>query len=229
MSRIFIFIDESGDVWNHTDISSSRYYQLNIVIATREMLGKMALQFSRFRYFTDAEKEIDKYLRGEKTRRIITDIFSILAHNAWVQFFAFRVEKSKYIWPYYNPLDSKKLRNFIIRIALEKVYENVRFAPESLAWRHSLRDAESVEIVIDRFVDSYADEQNLQNYLKGNYNLQKILHVVQIDSEYSEHMQCADVLGKIIKKHLENGGDIHDLDFVRCFDISDPHSTEEIP
>lgn len=225
MSRIFIFIDESGDVWSHTDTSSSRHYQLNVVIATREMLGKMALQFSRFRYFTDAEKEIDKYLRGEKTRKIITDIFSILAHNAWVQFFAFRVEKSRYIWPYYEPLDSKKLRNFIIRVALEKVYENARFSTWSISWPYSLRDAESVEVVIDRFVDNYLDEQNLQNYLKGNYNLQKILHVVQIDSEYSEHMQCADVLGKIIKKHLENGGDSDDLNFVRFFDISDPRST----
>jgi hypothetical protein len=63
MSRIFIFIDESGDAGNHEHPSSSQYYQLNIVVATREMLGKIALQFSRFRYFTDAEKEIDKYLR----------------------------------------------------------------------------------------------------------------------------------------------------------------------
>lgn len=228
MSRIFIFIDESGDAGNHEHPSSSQYYQLNIVVATREMLWKIALGFSRFRYFTDAEKEIDKYLRWEKTRKIITDIFSMLACNVWVHFLAFRIEKQRYIWPYYNPLDSKKFRNFIIRMALEKTYLNV-FFPTSWSRLETISDAESVEIVVDRFLDNPEDARNLEEYLKWNYNLKKILHITQIDSEYSEHMQCTDVLGKIIKKHIENNGKIEDLNFVEFFDISDPHYIRRIP
>jgi hypothetical protein len=41
-------------------------------------------------------------------------------------------------------------------------------------------------------------------------------------------MQCTDVLGKIIKKHIENNGKIEDLDFIEFFDISDPHHIRRI-
>lgn len=213
MSRTFIFIDESGDAGSHLDSTSSSYYQLNIVVAKREMLWKIALQFSRFRYFTDAEKEIDKYLRSEKTRRIIMDIFHNISLHQWVNFFIFRIEKNQYIWPYYKPLQSKKFRNFIIRISLEKIFR------ELFIWEYI---PESVEIVIDRFLDNDEDQRNLELYLKWNYNLSKLLHVTQIDSEYSEHMQCTDVLWKLVKKYIENWGNMSHLDFVKFIDISNP-------
>jgi hypothetical protein len=60
------------------------------------------------------------------------------------------------------------------------------------------------EIIIDRFLENRDDEENLQKYLMGNYHLSYIQHITQIDSQYSEHLQYADVLGKLVKRYIEH-------------------------
>jgi len=224
MSRVFIFVDESWDVWRHFEgSSSSTYYQLNVVVASREMLWKIALKFSEFRYFSDAEKEIDTYLRGEQRREKIKNIFQYLSENTGVKFYIFKIYKERYSWPYYHDeeFDGKKLRNFIIRISLEKIFNLVDFTWFSP--QRNIVDFESSELVIDRFLDNHEDEENLKSYLRGNYNLPNLKHIVQIDSEYSEHIQCADVIWKLVKRHVESTWNYEGLDFIYCYDISIPN------
>jgi Protein of unknown function (DUF3800) len=227
MSKVFIFIDESGDAGKHTDSASSKYYQLNIVLATREMLEDIALQFSRFRFFTDAKKELDNYLRW-KWFDVILDIFTKLHKDSGVRNMIFRIEKENYVWPYYQGSEhnAKKFRNFIIRIALEHLF-SMTWIRDGM-WTQVAQIPEK-EIIIDRFLENRDDEENLQKYLMGNYHLSYIQHITQIDSQYSEHLQYADVLGKLVKRYIEHWRLFTDLNFVKMFDISNPRSALILP
>ena len=83
---------------------------------------------------------------------------------------------------------------FIIRIALEYV----------AASEHLLSFQKPIELVIDRYIDSKAAEDNLIMYLKSNsyhINLPKFIHIVQVDSRYCLPIQVLDVLQKIKEKN----------------------------
>ncbi len=197
--RTFLFIDETGDPGHPSHRDASRFYQLNIVVTSRSGIQEITKHFSRFRYFRDSGKELERYMQKDMEK--LRELFDITAHHSSVLYYSFYLDKSAYIGPYlqrigvgkhdYNPF---KFRNFIVRKALEKVCRDI--TPALLA----LTQEPEIELVFDRYLASESDEQNLKEYLRGNYKLPNFLHIVQVDSEYSDLAQVSDLLGKFVKK-----------------------------
>lgn len=220
--RIFLFIDETGDPGHPDQRDSSRSYQLNVVVANRDGIKKIVKHFSRFRYFHDAGKELEKYTRSIDK---LCDLFQVCSDEKNIGLYSFFLNKESYMGPYlkkikkgksdYNP---NKFRNFIVRKSLEALFNEIL--------PRGYDRVQEIELIFDRYLVNEEDEQNLKEYLRGNYNLPPFLHIVQIDSEYSDLVQVADLLGRIIKKSLFDGHQI-DTDFASLFCLENPDSVEK--
>jgi len=220
--RTFLFIDETGDPGHPSHRDASRFFQLNIVVASRSGVQEVVKHFSRFRYFRDAGKELERYVQRDIEK--IRELFEITAAHSAVRYYSFYLDKSAYIGPYlkqigvskhdYNPY---KFRNFIVRMALEKVFRDIMFALLKLT------PEPEIELVFDRYLTSETDEQNLRQYLRGNYKLPNFLHIVQVDSEYSDLVQVSDLLGKLTKKTVFDGSD-GSLEFAHIYCLENPDS-----
>jgi hypothetical protein len=214
--RQFIFMDETGDP-GHTDRrDASRYYQLNLLAVDRTLLGKISSEFSRFRYFAGAGKELERYVG--KYRRVFTDLIYVLAQSG-AFFYSFCLNKEQYVGPYlrtigrdkydYNP---RLFSNFIIRKSLETFFQE-----------HPAQEGREIELVFDRFLANENDEKNLKEYLRGNYRLPPFLHIVQVDSMYSDAVQVVDIFGSLVKHCVfDEQLAIEHLRFCRIFHLEDP-------
>lgn len=223
--RVFLFVDETGDPGHPSSESSSRYYQLNVAVVHRESLAQMHKHLAAFRYFKDSGKELKKHTRDAKT---LAGVFTDLAHKDNILFVSFILEKAKYTGPYlkrigktdfaYNP---KKFRNFVVRRSFEHIFSKlVEIDPET----------NNLEVVFDRYLESEADEENLKEYLRGNYKLPAFEKIVQVDSEYSEAVQMSDFIGRFVKEHCFDGNEnmtVDVFDFIRIFILENPDTISE--
>lgn len=218
--RQFIFIDETGDPGHPDRRDASRYYQLNLLAVNRPLLGKIASEFSRFRYFAGAGRELERYVG--KYRRVFTDLIRVLADGGAL-FYSFCLNKERYVGPYlknigrerydYNP---RLFSNFIIRKSLEKFFQEYP-APEG----------QEIELVFDRFLANEDDEKNLKEYLRGNYNLPRFLHIVQVDSMYSDAVQVVDIFGSLVKHCVfDEQLSFEHLRFCRIFHLENPDNIQ---
>jgi hypothetical protein len=219
--RLYLFIDETGDPGHPDKEGSSSYYQLNIIVTGREGLEKLTQHLSAFRYFRRADKELKRY---ERQAFQIRDVFKWLADSRLVSFYSFCIDKKKYIGPYLrrinrnkNDYDPKKFRNFIVRMSLEKLFKNKPY----------LTSVSEIELIFDRYLENEDDQINLAAYLRGNYKLPNFFHILQVDSEYSDPVQAADYLGRLVKDHYVDGKDSDVSNFVKIFDLSDPDCVKE--
>lgn len=218
--RVFLFIDETGDPGHPNQRDSSNFYQLNVAVVGRSGIQEITKHFSRFRYFRDAHKELERYLPKEVEK--IRELFAIAAQHPAILFYSFYLDKAAYVGPYlkrigvgkhdYNP---NKFRNFVVRKSLEKVCRDI------VPFLLELTQEPEIELVFDRYLASEDDEQNLKQYLRGNYNLPNFLHIVQVDSEYSDLIQISDLLGKLVKKTVFDGVD-GSLDFAHIYCLENP-------
>ncbi len=216
MERQFVFIDETGDPGHPEQRDASPYYQLNILSIKKSGLGKLSREFSRFRYFLQANKELERYVR--ENRSIFIDLCRLLSNDEAL-FYSFCIDKQRYVGPYlknigrgrfeYNP---KLFRNFIIRKSLEEFF---KLNPAGVG--------QEIELVIDRFLDNEEDENNLKKYLHNNYKLPKFLHIVQIDSRYSDAVQVVDVFGTLVKScRFDSRIPFGLIDFANIFELENP-------
>ena len=150
------------------------------------------------------------------------DLFETCARHPAVAFFSFFLHKEKYVGPYLKRIgvgkhdyDANKFRNFVVRKSLEKVCRNV------LSSVSDITTEPEIELVFDRYLAGEDDEQNLRQYLRGNYQLPNFLHIVQVDSGYSDLVQVADLLGTLVKRSVFDGNDIP-LDFVHIYCLENP-------
>lgn len=222
--RVFLFIDETGDPGHPADTSSSDYYQLNLVICGRGALKDLHKHIASFRYFNDSGKELKKHTRDAKT---FAGILKNLSSKKDILFVSYILEKKKYTGPYlvkikksageFNPA---KFKNFIIRMSLEHLFKKVISVNS---------ERNNIEVVFDRYLESSSDEQNLKDYLLGNYRLPHFEHIVQVDSEYSEAIQISDYIGHFVKSHCFDGKpDNNDIfDFIKIFVLENPDSVCE--
>ena len=214
--RQFIFIDETGDPGHPDQRDASRYYQLNLLAVNRSLLGKIASEFSRFRYFAGAGRELERYVG--RNRQIFTDLIHLLA-NTGALFYSFCLSKEQYVGPYLKNIGREKydynprlFRNFIIRKSLESFFqENPALA------------GQEIELVFDRFLTSEDDENNLKQYLRGNHRLPPFLHIVQVDSMYSDAVQVVDIFGSLVKHCVFDGQlPLEQMRFCCIFHLEDP-------
>lgn len=218
MDRRFLFIDETGDPGHPDQRDASRYYQLNILAMDRPLLGKLSREFSRFRYFTQADKELEKYV--SRHMQIFMDIVRGLSMLG-VSFYSFCLTKENYVGPYLNGIgrerfdyNPKLFRNFIIRRSLEIFFQEQPAQP-----------GQEIELVIDRFLHNEEEEMNLKKYLRGNYHLPSFLHIVQVDSMHSDAIQVVDIFGSLVKKRIFDGEKpLSHLDFSRIYEMENPNS-----
>ena len=216
--RLFLFIDETGDPGHPDQRDASVYYQLNITLANRAGVGRITRHFSRFRYFLDADKEFERYQRS--TEKLL-EIMSICAATPDVKFFSFCLEKKAYVGPYLRKIgkgkfdyDPRRFRNYIIKKSLEALF--------SYELTDSFVNPQEYELVFDRFLSSEKDEQNLRDYLRGNFRLPSFLHIIQVDSQYSDPVQVTDLVGKMVKDAVFGGADEHLIDFVTVYHLENP-------
>lgn len=216
--RLFLFIDETGDPGHPDQRDASTYYQLNITLANRSGVGRITRHFSRFRYFLDADKELERYQRSTKK---LHEILSICAVAPEVRFYSFCLNKKTYIGPYLKKIDKGKFdynpgkfRNFIIRKSLEALF--------TYEITDSFVTPREYELVFDRFLSSEEDEQELRNYLRGNFKLPPFLHILQIDSQYSDQIQVTDFMGKMVKDYVFGSVHKNELDFVTIYHLDNP-------
>lgn len=218
--RVFVFVDETGDPGHPSESSSSKYYQLNITLVHRDSIPKLNKHLSAFRYFKNTGKELKKHTRDAK---ILAGVFSDLYYKESVLFLSFILEKSRYTGPYLQKIDKKdfdynpkKFRNFVIRRSFEYVFNNLaKIDPEK----------NNLEIVFDRYLESEEDEDNLKQYLRGNYKLPKFEKIVQVDSEYSDPVQVSDFIGRFIKEYCFDGNEnmtVDVFDFIKIFILENP-------
>jgi Protein of unknown function (DUF3800) len=192
MSKLFIFVDESGDPGYPDQNSSTSYYNLNILITDQEGIFKINEAISRLRYYLNLNKELKTYWYKNRVRpKIIDAIESILMGDNSIRTFIFTVDKQKYTGPYLSD-NPTNFRNFILRQSLERVFEGIH---------QELHD--SFELVIDRYLESADQQENLRTYLHESYTLprskehiSKIHHIIHVQSVYSDIIQFIDIVGR---------------------------------
>jgi hypothetical protein len=220
--RLFLFIDESGDPGHPDNPSSSEYYHLNIIVSDREGLYELSRHLAAFRYFHHANKELKRYGYDKQIQQI-KNILKDTKATDHVSLYAFCVNKGSYIGPYLKRIkrevsdyDPKKFRNFIVRMSLESLFHNDA----------TLTTASEIELIFDRYLENEDDQANLTQYLRNNYRLPNFFHVLQVDSDYSEPVQAADYLGRLVKDFcVDKKGDLEDLlEFVYLFELDNPDS-----
>ena len=219
--RLFVFVDESGDT-GLPGPSSSKYFIINILTCNTDSINKIEKHFSRYRYFRHADKEFKKYKSNTDSQKILNELCLHISKVAGVSIFSFYIDKEKYIGPYLNKIhksmndyDSAKFRNFLIKTALEKVFEYVPVIIESAY------DFRSIELVIDRYLDSINGQDNLKNYFSENYNLPRIQFINHIDSLYCAPLQVVDVVGTMILSSINKEESIN-FNSIKIFEMNDP-------
>ena len=231
--RLFVFIDESGDV-GLPGINSSKYFMINILTCNTDSINKVEKHFSRYRYFRHADKEFKKYKSNADSQRILNELCLHVCKVDGVSLFSFYLDKEKYIGPYLNKIgksmedyDPTRFRDFLIRTVLEKVFEHVPVIKES---DYNFR---SIEVVIDRYLESIKDQESLKVFFNENYNLPHIQFVNHIDSLYCAPLQVVDVLGTMMLSLLDKGENMSHVD-IKVFEMNDPskialHKSEKVP
>jgi hypothetical protein len=219
--RLFVFIDESGDV-GLPGINSSKYFMINILACNTDSVNKVEKHFSRYRYFRYADKEFKKYKSNTDSQRILNELCLHVCKVDGVSLFSFYLDKEKYIGPYLNKIhksiedyDSTKFRNFLIRTALEKVFE---YTP---VITRSAYDFRSIELVIDRYLEGITDQNSLKAYLNENYNLPQIQFINHVDSLYCAPLQVVDVIGTMMISILDKDESTSHID-IKVFEMNDP-------
>ena len=225
MSKLFIFVDESGDPGNLLEKNSSSYYQLSIITADETGVYEITKELSQLKYFLNLRKELKEYWYQDKIRpKIINVIELVLSQNPNIKAFTFHIDKEKYKGPYLstNPV---KFRNFIIRKCLQDVFMTTI--------DHKLFD--SIELVIDRYLDSVVEQDHLRKYLHNSYKLprskvhtSKLHHIVHVQSIYSDPIQFVDIIGRyqLDGKSIINTVIVKDIsDMKKGSDIHQGHQT----
>jgi len=222
---VFFFVDETGDPGHPSKKDSSRYYQLNIAIAHRSSLKQLNKHIAAFRYFKDTGKELKKHTHDMK---VLGGAFKDVSKKDGIIFLSYILSKENYTGPYLSKIgkdkftyDPKKFRNFVIRKSFEHIFREV--VDVNL-------ESHNLELVFDRYLESESDEDNLKQYLRGNYNLPHFEKIVQVDSEYSEAVQVSDYIGRYVKEYCFDGNEkmVTPLfDFIRIFVLEKPDSIIE--
>lgn len=210
VKRDFVFIDESGNDGEPEKEGASDYYMVNALHLTDLTLQGMFNRLNHLRYFHKLDGELKNVHKNPKIRNSLLDISEWFHGVNGFSMTSTYLDKRCYKGPYLHKdsprgRNPKYFRNFIIGKTLERhFYKNQTL---------SSPDPE-LEIIIDRFIENKEDEENLVNYLKKKCNLPSILHIVQVDSRYSDPIQIVDLFARLLKvKYVDGWGVLEEYDF----------------
>lgn len=221
--RLFVFLDESGDT-GLPSVNSSKYFIINILVCGTDSINKIEKHFSRYRYFRNADKEFKRYRSNTDSQRILNELCAHISSMDGVFLFSFSIEKEKYVGPYLNSIskskkdyDATKFRNFLTKIALEKVFEYVPVIREA---DNSFR---SIELTFDRYLQNDSDQKNLEKYFKEDYMLPNMQFINHIDSQSCSFLQIVDIVGTMILGIIDNI-DNSGIENTIVFQMNDPRN-----
>jgi hypothetical protein len=185
----FVFIDESGS----PGMAESLPYLVVALHLSEECVHRVRQHMTAFRYHHSVVKELKDQRNAGKltpqTRRLLepladmSDASDIRATCNWLDKQTYKANKGPYLD------NAQYFRNYQIRRVLE---------------RHRVRSPWStdlLDVVLDRWSMDEDQRRNLEEYLKGNWNLEpRIAHVTTVDSVYVDPIQIADIYTRVARK-----------------------------
>ena len=130
---------------------------------------------------------------------------------------SFVLNKKQYIKKYmisidklldeYNP---NKFRNHVIKQSLRYIFDSVISLD---------KDLNNIEIIFDRYYENIVDELSFREYIQDKHTLPSIEHISQVDSEYCEGVQVADMIGRFVKSNYFDNEN-KDIDFVKIVELT---------
>ena len=187
--RRFVFVDESGDP-GFVD-GSSNIFQLNILVIDDDEIRSIEREIYLYKYFLDHHGELKENtnIKNKRMKNLLTKIGDIQGS----EFFYTQIDKNKYNGPYKNK--PFYFRNMLLKRVLQYLRKE-----------KYIDDIIETEIVIDRYVNSRLQKNELENYLSDGYNLPKFLHIEQVDSRYCHMIQVLDMFGTFCSKDATDIG-----------------------
>ena len=216
VEREYIFIDESGDPGA---AGTTPIYILVALHADEGALTDLRGHLTSFRYHTPSKKEFkaarwaDKAMTaGDGTDRLLTPL-AHLAEDGHISVTAIWIDKEKYKvnrGPYLagNPGDTTKFRHFQLRQLLELHVTTHQWG-------------EATDLVIDRWAMSHDNRQNLEKYIRENYNLRPTPWITLIDSVCCDYVQVVDIINRLVRRCVTGKATEADSDL--CQGLVDLH------
>ncbi len=191
MSKLFIFVDESGDIGDPSDIGSTEYYQLNILVISNTGIYFINKHISELRYFLNLEKELKDYWYHKSVRpKLLNSIKKIHSNIKEIRSYAFYLNKKLLNKSFFERSGAEN-RNGILKSSILYLKHNLAF-----------ENIDSVELVLDRYLDS----KKQQDLLREGLQFSKIFpvhihHISHIQSVYSDVLQYIDLVGRAVIDH----------------------------
>jgi hypothetical protein len=196
--RNYIFVDESGD----PGLDGNPRYMLVGMQMDEDGLTRFRQHLTAFRYHHEVVKELKAQRFADKLSpqaRHLLDFLADLTDDGYIASTATWLEKEKYRkggGPYLAKTGTTwQFRHFQLRLLLERHVSHVTWAAET-------------DLVIDRWKMSLDQRGNLEQYLRGNYNLRPVFaNITTVDSVYCDPIQVVDIYGRLLRRVVEGGAE----------------------
>lgn len=153
----------------------------------------------------------------------------MLSTGGDVRFLSLFVDKEDYVDSYLRRIDKKKeefdpkkFRNFIIKKTLEVLFDANSGVLDAEATKYE------IEVVFNMFLHTKEEEKILINYLSNNYKLPNFFRIIQVDSQYSDAVQVADIVGRAVKKHFFDEKNNINVKGMHVFEIVSSGDKDEV-
>ena len=217
--RTYVFVDESGDPGNvlKEGASSSYYAELALQI-NEEAWAYFIKHVISWKYVLGIFQEFKSLpTKTDQVKRYINPLIE-LCNRKNLFCSCVYLMKANYRGPYLRPSSISeqnpiKFRNFVHRKLLE---HHFRLFPAN--------DSE-IELVFDRYRMTSEEINNLEKYLKNNWNLPNFEYICHVNSIYSEVMQITSQLVNAMKDIILGTADEDRrtlLNFIVLKDITKP-------
>lgn len=214
----FIFVDESGDPGYEIHPESgkllgSEYYVAATLHVCDDSIRFIHEHVAAFRYLTRLSKEL-KIPPGQPNFDSLMEPIGTLAregHNIWAS--VVYLDKRTYTGSYLkpggrHPTNAVQFRNYIIRRLLEFHFKHYPLA------------SKQYDLVLDRIEMTKEQNENLQSYLAGNYNIPTPTNITHASSIYVESLQIVQHIASGYKGVVSGAEPPPGLSFVNERDIT---------
>ena len=190
-TKEFMFIDESGDPGFPGE--TPRYILMGAYLK-EPVLPQLRKHLTSFRYHNNVTREFKDQGWAKKftptTRRLLA-YTADLADEGYLVVTTNWLDKATYqanSGPYTS--HAMRFRPFQLRLLLE---------------RHIQRQAwgDNLDLVIDRWRMNLDQQRDLEDYLRGNWELRPVIrYITLVDSSYTGMTQLVDIFGRLVSRVL---------------------------
>jgi hypothetical protein len=190
----FLFVDESGD----PGVGGNPFYLLVCVQVDEDRLELVRKHLTAFRYHHEVTREFKAQRWADKlsqqTRRLLeyladrTDDGTVTSSATWLNKPTYQQNRGPYLG------DSWKFRHYQLRRLLEVHVQRK-------GWNRA------ADLVIDRWRMPLDQRRNLEEYLRGNYNLRPTFaSITTVSSVYADPIQVVDIYCRLLRRVVTGVG-----------------------